>query len=119
MATTKRVLAAPHQNRKTSNLKKRGSNNHGNDEVSLGYLKARDGWKFPPLEDEHLVQKTNYIGPTPESNWVIPGTLLVGAYPCSNDDTETFELLTGILKCRVNTFVCLQLEYPAAHVTEE
>ena len=53
---------------------------------------------------------TQYVGPTPESNWVIPGKLLVGAYPASNDDTETFELLTSILKLAVTKFVCLQLE---------
>ena len=50
------------------------------------------------------------MGPTPESNWVIPGLLLVGAYPASQDDTETFELLTSILKLGVTQFVCLQLE---------
>jgi hypothetical protein len=50
------------------------------------------------------------VGPTPESNWVIPGKLLVGAYPASQDDTETFELLTSILKLGVTKFVCLQLE---------
>ena len=50
------------------------------------------------------------MGPTPESNWVIPGKLLVGAYPASQDDTETFELLTSILKLGVTKFVCLQLE---------
>ena len=36
--------------------------------------------------------------------------LLVGAYPASQDDTETFELLTSILKLSITQFVCLQLE---------
>ena len=55
------------------------------------------------------------MGPTPESNWVIPGRLLVGAYPASQSDVETFELLISILKQGVTSFVCLQQEviYPA------
>jgi hypothetical protein len=51
-----------------------------------------------------------YVGPTPESNWVIPGKLLVGAYPASQDDAETFELITSILKLGITKFVCLQME---------
>lgn len=51
-----------------------------------------------------------YCGPTTESNWVIPGVLLVGAYPASEDDTETFDLITGILKLGIRKFACLQLE---------
>lgn len=51
-----------------------------------------------------------YCGPTTESNWVIPGVLLVGAYPATQDDDETFDLLTSILKLGINKFVCLQQE---------
>ena len=38
---------------------------------------------FPPLESEEsiLQHPQDYVGPTDESNWVIPGLLLVGAYP--------------------------------------
>jgi hypothetical protein len=54
-----------------------------------------------------------YCGPTPESNWVIPGVLLVGAYPASDDDEDTFELITSILKQGVSKFVCLQSEVSA------
>ena len=38
---------------------------------------------FPPLELEEsiLLHPYDYVGPTDESNWVIPGLLLVGAYP--------------------------------------
>eukprot|EP01035_Chromulina_nebulosa_P020282 gene20282-26329_t len=60
----------------------------------------------------------NYVGPTPESNWVIPGCLLVGAYPASRDDDETFQLLTSILKLGVTKFVCLQEEYRSNGITE-
>lgn len=73
--------------------------------------------KFHPLEADDQVTFEKYCGPTPESNWVIPGKLLVGAYPASQDDTETFELLTSILRLGVNQFICLQLEYKS-DVTE-
>jgi len=36
--------------------------------------------------------------------------LLVGAYPASNDDNETFELLSSILYLGITKFVCLQRE---------
>jgi hypothetical protein len=65
---------------------------------------------FPPLEHSENIKKHCYCGPTPESNWVIPGKLLVGAYPASQDDAETFELLTSILRLGVTQFICLQLE---------
>jgi len=122
-----RILAAPHQDQKDKDRGRLGGGKAIHD-ASLGvesidvvdsaYLRAKDGWQFPPLESDSTITKQRYMGPTPESNWVIPGKLLVGAYPCSNDDTETFELLTGILKCGVDTFVCLQLEYPSTTVTE-
>jgi hypothetical protein len=73
--------------------------------------------KFVPLEADPHITFEKYCGPTPESNWVIPGKLLVGAYPASQDDSETFELLTSILRLGVNQFICLQLEYKA-DVTE-
>ena len=50
------------------------------------------------------------MGPTPESNWVIPGLLLVGAYPASEDDDDTTELIVAILRQGVSKFVCLQSE---------
>jgi hypothetical protein len=36
--------------------------------------------------------------------------LLVGAYPASEDDDDTFDLITSILKQGVTKFVCLQSE---------
>lgn len=73
--------------------------------------------EFQGLDPDHNITYDKYVGPTPESNWVIPGKLLVGAYPASADDTETFELLTSILKLGITKFVCLQLEYKS-NVTE-
>ena len=46
------------------------------------------------------------------------GVFLVGAYPASQDDAETFDLLTNILKQGITKFVCLQQEYRAHGVTE-
>lgn len=66
---------------------------------------------FEELEVYETVSFEKYCGPTPESNWVIPGKLLVGAYPASQNDAETCDLLTSILKLGINKFVCLQAEY--------
>ena len=71
-----------------------------------------------PLEHASKVTMERYCGPTPESNWVIPGRLLVGAYPASENDEETFSLIASILKCGVKKFVCLQQEYRMQGVTE-
>lgn len=49
-------------------------------------------------------------GPTPWSNWVIPGRVIAGAYPASLDDQETERILTLLLELGINTFVCLQAE---------
>jgi hypothetical protein len=65
---------------------------------------------FKPLENMRNIKFGDYCGPTPESNWVIPGVLLVGAYPASQDDDETFDLITSILKLEITKFVCLQEE---------
>mmetsp|Transcript_14351 Transcript_14351/g.21503 ORF Transcript_14351/g.21503 Transcript_14351/m.21503 type:complete len:590 (-) Transcript_14351:312-2081(-) len=73
---------------------------------------------FQELDTGTGITYEKYCGPTPESNWVIPGKLLVGAYPASQDDAETFELLTSILRLGVNQFICLQLEYKTEGVTE-
>ncbi|KXZ41187.1 hypothetical protein GPECTOR_674g805 [Gonium pectorale] len=49
-------------------------------------------------------------GPTPWSNWAIPGRVIAGAYPASLDDAETEKILTTMLELGINTFVCLQAE---------
>lgn len=67
-------------------------------------------FQFQALEPTPNVLFDKYCGPTPESNWVVPGKLLVGAYPASNDDGETLDLITSILKWGVTKFVCLQQE---------
>uniref|UniRef100_A0A7S0RIB1 Tyrosine specific protein phosphatases domain-containing protein n=1 Tax=Chlamydomonas leiostraca TaxID=1034604 RepID=A0A7S0RIB1_9CHLO len=49
-------------------------------------------------------------GPTPWSNWALPGRVIAGAYPASLDDAETERILTTLLELGINTFVCLQAE---------
>eukprot|EP00775_Hariotina_reticulata_P001786 gene1786-2120_t len=44
-------------------------------------------------------------GPTPFSNWVIPGRLLAGAYPASLDDLDTQRVLTLLLELEVNIHI--------------
>lgn len=73
---------------------------------------------FQPIQAMEELTKEVYIGPTPESNWVIPGVLLVGAFPASADDDETFLLISEILKLGINKFVCLQQEYRESGVSE-
>ena len=36
-------------------------------------------------------------GPTDESNWVIPGMLMAGAYPAANDDALHYDILSSLL----------------------
>ena len=77
--------------------------------TALIYIDYRN-YVFQPLESVSKVTFDSYCGPTPESNWVVPNLLLVGAYPASTDDEETLDLITSILKEGVTKFVCLQQE---------
>merc|ERR1719181_618063 len=51
-----------------------------------------------------------YRGPTDESNWVVPGRLMVGAYPASLDQALHERQISSILELGIRTFVCLQRE---------
>jgi hypothetical protein len=68
--------------------------NHTNESSSSVTIESKtDGLDekqrfLPPLEDVDQVTLEKYCGPTPESNWVIPNRLLVGAYPASENDEE-------------------------------
>ena len=62
-----------------------------------------------PLESDII--ETEYYGPIPESNIVIPGKLIVGAYPGDDNNVLNTHNLIKILNCNVTTFVCLQKEY--------
>jgi hypothetical protein len=50
---------------------------------------------------------------------VIPGKLLVGAYPGVVDDDANMSLLWSLLTQSVTTFCCLQIEYPGPEVTPQ
>lgn len=63
------------------------------------------------IYDKQDFMQSLYQGPTNESNWVIKGELLVGAFPGYVNDKENEEILTKILNCGVSTFVSLQKEY--------
>lgn len=106
-----RNIAAPFQIEETSKV---NAHEQGDFEENIDY----HNFSFTPLEDSAQILFEKYCGPTPESNWVIPGVLLVGAYPASQDDAETFDLITSILKLGVTKFVCLQQEYRSHGVTE-
>ncbi len=65
---------------------------------------------IPPLPPIYSINPDQYVGPTEESNWVIFGRLLVGAYPASVHDDANTRILTNILRLGCTTFVCLQQE---------
>lgn len=109
-----RNISAPFQKRDEHS---QDASHHQTQHATPDYIDYTNA-KFQDLEHVQVVQFDKYVGPTPESNWVIPGRLLVGAYPASQSDVETFELLISILKQGVTSFVCLQQEYRTHGVTE-
>ena len=66
---------------------------------------------LPSLPPFSSIKLSEYAGPTDESNWVIPGMLMAGAYPAANDDTLHYDILSSLLTLGLSTFVCLQAEY--------
>ena len=68
---------------------------------------------LPPLAPFGSVfsNREAYAGPTDESNWVVPGRVMAGAYPGYDDDGLNYKSLFRLLEAGVTCFVCLQLEY--------
>ena len=66
---------------------------------------------LPPLPAYRDVDLATYVGPTDESNWVLPGILMAGAFPASNNDSQHDQIISSILSLGISTFVCLQAEY--------
>lgn len=106
-----RILAAPFQQQSTEfkqvldasiNVAAQQNSNENNVDFRTH--------KFPALQSFHEIKQEEYVGPTTESNWVIPNLILVGAYPATQEDDETYEILTSILKLGIKKFVCLQQE---------
>lgn len=71
------------------------------------------------MEPLDRVKRSAYCGPTDESNWVLPGRLMVGAFPGVADDFENDRILASLLDAGVTTFVCLQKEYDPFATEEE
>tara|TARA_B110000971_G_scaffold196650_1_gene211945 strand:+ start:591 stop:1046 length:456 start_codon:yes stop_codon:yes gene_type:complete len=92
-------------------------NNYNNNSTTKKLLRHN----FPKLPSNQQIRqiRDQYVGPTTESNWVLPGHLLVGAYPGVANDEENMATIWSILNCRITTFVCLQVEYPGPDVTED
>ena len=105
-----RNIAAPYQQTKYISSANEQKLAEGSSKNSLSDFVDHSNFGFKKLDDISDISFRDYCGPTPESNWVIPGVLLVGAYPASQDDEETYELITSILKERITKFVCLQQE---------
>jgi len=51
-----------------------------------------------------------YRGPTPWSNWLIPGKVLTGCYPGAVDDETQIENILALLGVGIDCIVCLQNE---------
>jgi hypothetical protein len=81
--------------------------------MSVRAKNCSNGVKLTPTFNVHTKQRLLCVvraGPTEESNWVMYGRLLVGAYPASVHDEANTRILSGILRLGITTFVCLQQE---------
>jgi hypothetical protein len=74
-------------------------------------VKDIDYIEYNAIEPVDDLKKEKYIGPHPESNWVILGQLIAGAFPGDKNIEKTEENLLAILQTGVTCFVCLQTEY--------
>lgn len=63
-----------------------------------------------PLIPLGAVDKARFRGPTPWSNWLIPGRVLAGTYPGAVDDETQIENIEALLGVGVSCVVCLQNE---------
>jgi len=82
--------------------------------------------KKRPSTTLHAIENPGaWVGPTRESNWVIPGHLLVGAYPFQWEWQKNFSVLIHkedlhkLLNIGVRAFVCLQAEITCHHQNPE
>jgi hypothetical protein len=71
---------------------------------------ARNGEAVWLLDVSQLTLPNDLLvtGPTEESNWVLQGRMMVGAYPSAIEDYLNDEILASILELGCATFVCLQ-----------
>jgi len=73
---------------------------------------------FHGLTPLNEINRAGIFGPIDESNWVVPGKLIAGAFPGHVSDAETDSSIIKILNSGVTKFVCMQEEYNIA-VKEE
>ena len=66
--------------------------------------------QLPPMPALDAALRQKMRGPTVYSNWVIPGRVMVGAYPGMLDDKLNDKSLRVFLKLGIDTFCCLQAE---------
>uniref|UniRef100_A0A6C0F341 Tyrosine specific protein phosphatases domain-containing protein n=1 Tax=viral metagenome TaxID=1070528 RepID=A0A6C0F341_9ZZZZ len=74
---------------------------------------------FSGLVPLNEINREDIFGPIAESNWVVPGKLIAGAFPGYTDDIENTNSLIKILNCGVTKFVCMQEEYNVAIKEED
>jgi len=68
-------------------------------------------YSFGSIDIHDTFVESEYYGPTPESNWVVKGKLIAGAFPGFLEDDKNEDSLTQLLNSGVTTFACLQKEY--------
>jgi len=74
---------------------------------------------FSGLISLNEINREDIFGPIAESNWVVPGKLIAGAFPGYISDLETERALIKILNTGVSKFVCMQEEYNIAIKEED
>jgi len=77
------------------------------------HLDASIDWYLDSKTKFGKNKNTTFQGPLEESNWLIPGTLLLGAYPSPPSFTpeEANGFMKKLLDCGIDIFVCLNAEY--------
>lgn len=71
---------------------------------------------LPALDDPNL--RDIVSGPTPYSNWVVPGSVLVGAWIGSDYDSAKDAHMKAVLKAGVSVFVSLVAETEQTYMEE-
>jgi hypothetical protein len=78
-------------------------------------LNKSSNWYIRSEEEFNKSRDPTYTGPINESNWLIPGILLVGGYPSSinknNRESKTEKIQQDLINANIDTFVSLNVEY--------
>ena len=111
-----RGISAPFQNYLDDNFEKENEENQEErqekeKEESFEREFESIKYSFGPIDIYGTFVESEYYGPTPESNWVVKGKLIAGAFPGFLENDKNEDSLTQILNSGVTTFACLQKEY--------